>query len=751
MLTPLTHFLRLLSVIALGLLCLCGVADSAKAGNPSSSILYNEAYRDIIRSDPDYGATAIPVVSSSLSASLYMNVPVGSFNKATEWDISFSQLEITGTFSNDVDYTTGKTSVAFPFIDPYTSQVAGSIHMSWKSDHFLLTITTSSDFLDALDFYTGATGPISDYYDLTITVGKFTTTSTIYLTGRNTYRYDAVNYLDLNTGNIIGKGDFTAPTVAISAPSPNLTTGNSEFIVTGSAQDNIAVGAVYWRWAAPGDDPGRGAVRYDDWNSVDTLNIPDSGFATQAKWSTDVDMSYNGPGTNRLWVASQDLSGRFSPIQTRQFFYVVPSTLSLWASDGGRAVGGPGVFDGANLIIDRWYSANAIPASSNYIFMNWTDGGGTLISTSPQLRFLMEDGLSLNANFGPNPFPQVVGVYNGLFNPTNGINELDSGFITVKVDARGLYSGKLCLESGTYSFSGQFGFYGNEDDPDAADANFEIKVTGSKPIAVSLHMAGAGTGALNRSMGGQLVIFDNRLGRRVTSVIDARYSPGTAGDVVPGLYNILLPSSQGTTQIGPLGVGFGSINLKSDGTATTTINLADQSPVLSCSSAMVEGGSLPLFVSAYSGKGILIGWLNFTNEATTDLRGENVRWIKRHQKTAYFADGFDRNFEVIGSQYVAPKGGTNVLGWTDGSLSYADFAFSGTGAVAFDPTANRFSFPVNPDNFRISFSPTTGQLNGSLASNPSLPMRAIVLPKLNSVYGFFLDQNQSGFVVFSKP
>lgn len=749
--TPLTHWSRLSSAIALGLLCLCGAANVATAAKPLSSILYSEVYRDTIRNDPNFGPTVIPIVSSSLSALLYMNVPVGSFNKTTAWDISFGQIEVSGTFSNDVDYVTGKSSVAFPFIDPKTSQVAGSIHISWKSDHFLLTLTTSADVLDALDYYTYQTGPISDSSDLTITIGKLTTTATIYLSGHNTYRSDPVTYLDFNTGNIIGKGDFTPPSVVIASPSPNLTSANSELMVAGTASDNIAVGDVLWRWAAPGDDPGRGAAHYDDWSSADTVSLPDSGFATHAKWSTAVDMSDNGPGTNRLWVSSQDLSGHFSPIQTRQFFYVVPSTLTLTSSDGGRAVGGPGVSDGANLIIDRWYSVNAISANSNYVFMNWTDGGSTLYSTSPQYNFLMQDSLTLQANFGPNPFPAVAGVYNGLFNPTNGVSELDSGFITVNVSSGGLYSGKLVLESATYPFSGQFGFYGDESDPDAADANFQIKIKDSKPILVSLHMAGAGPGALVRALTGQLSLYNTRVGRRIISVIDARYSPGNTGDVAAGTYNFLLPSSQGTTQIGPLGYGFGSINLKSNGTAASMITLADQNPVASCSSALVEGGSLPLFISAYSGKGILIGWLTFTNDVTTDLRGPNVHWIKRRQKTTYYPDGFDRTFEVVGSRYVAPKTGTNILGWTSGTVTFADFGFSGSGPVAFDPALNRFSFPVNPDNFRVSFSPTTGQITGSFASKPSLPMHAIVLPKANTAYGFFLNQNQSGFVVFSTP
>ncbi len=751
MFTLLTHRLRFLFATALGLFCSFGFADIACADNPPSSITYTEIYRDTIRNDPDFGPFVIPIVSSSLSVTLYTNVPSATFSAKTPWDITFGLLEISGSFSNDPNYTVGKTSAAFPFVDPNTSQVAGAIFMSWQSDHFMLTIRTSSDFVDALDFYTGATQPISDASDLTITVGKLAHTSTIFLSGHNTHRIDPVSQLDLDTGNILGKGDFIGPTVSIQSPAPNFATFNSALNVTGLATDNIGVGAVMWRWAVPGEDPSRGASRFDDWSSVDVLNIPETGLATRATWSTAVDMSFNEPGTNRFWVTSQDPAGHFSAIQTRQFFYSVPSYLTLQSTDGGRPVGGPGVFNNAALIINRPYSVNAI-ANRDSIFLNWIDGDGTVVSITPQYKFLMQDSLTLQANFGPNPFPAVAGVYNGLFNPATGVSELDSGLISVTVSSHGTYSGHVTLESGTYSFTGQFGFYGNAGDPNAADTTFQITAKGLKPILGSLHIAGAGPNALSRNLTGQLSVFDARLQKRVVSVIDAGYSAGAIGDVAAGLYNFQLPSSQGTTQIGPLGYGYGSVTLKSNALATTMVTLADQTPVATCSSALVEGGSLPVFISGYGGLGIMIGWLTFTNEATSDLRGDNVHWIKRRRPAnAFYPDGFHRIFEVTGCRYVAPKAGTNILGWTSGTVSFADFAFSGTEGIAFDPKLNRFSFPANQDNFRIGFSPATGIFTGTFASRPSLPLRGIVLPKLNTAYGFFLDQNQSGFVVFSTP
>lgn len=736
------------------LLFCCLAALTGRSASPPSRLLLTESYRTAIRNDPDFGAEAVPIVTSAISAIFYTNVPTPSFTKKAQWSITVGAFgnEYSGYFSNNVNFSSGDKTITLPLINPDTSKSAGNVFMSWTDSQLVVRVTTSADLLGALSFYTGATQPIVDSTDITIAVGKFTNTATLYISGHNTYRFDGPTQLDIDAGSITGRADFVPPNVVIQAPVSNYATFNPVINVVGVATDNIGVAAVLWRFAAPGDNPTLPASRFSDWSYVDTLNLPESGApTTRAGWRTSIDMSYNGPGTNRLWVVSQDQVEHYSAIQTRNYFYSVPSSLTLDSTDGGRIQGASGVYNNANLIIDRSYLVQAVPTDTNSIFLNWTDGNGDVVSIRPQYKFLMQDSLELQANFGPNPFPEVQGTYIALFNPTNGYNELDSGMITIKVTSKGTYTGTIALESGAYPFSGQFGFYGASSDPNAADSSFQLKPKGVQTILGTLHLAGNSDGSLTRTLNGQLSLYDFRLGRRVITPFVMSFCPTNTGSVDPGTYNFEIPTANGTTQVGPLGYGYGTVLLRSNATALVSVALADLTPVVLCNSALTEDGNLPLFVAPYGGKGTVIGWLTFTNEATSDLRGDNVHWFKRRNASTFYKDGFHRSFQVLGCRYIAPKAGTNILGWTDGTASFADFAFNGTTSVSFNPTLNRFTFPNgNADSLRLSLAPAIGVFTGSI-SRPALPVRGIVLPKANKAYGFFLDQNQSGFVVIGSP
>ncbi len=76
-------------------------------------------------------------------------------------------------------------------------------------------------------------------------------------------------------------------------------------------------------------------------------------------------------------------------------------------------------------------------------------------------------------------------------------------------------------------------------------------------------------------------------------------------------------------------------------------------------------GQWPLYIPLYQNKGLLIGCLNVTNEADSDLSGQ-VSWIKPPSANGSFASGFNFQTNVIGSAYV----GTNspILDLSLGSL-----------------------------------------------------------------------------------
>jgi hypothetical protein len=232
----------------------------------------------------------------------------------------------------------------------------------------------------------------------------------------------------------------------------------------------------------------------------------------------------------------------------------------------------------------------------------------------------------------------------------------------------------------------------------------------------------------------------------------------TAGNPVAGVYNLQIPTSSGSGQNGPLGYGYGSATVSSKGSVTLMLHLPDQSvPPISFSSSLAADGSFPFFMPLYTGKGLITGWLTFTNEVTDDIRGENVTWIKlANPANKFYPEGFDRTFEVMGSRYVAPKTGTNIMGWTSGFLDFGDSNFSGEVAVTFNPKSNTFTVNSGQANIlskaTLSFVVATGTINGSFTpvNAKAFTFSALAVPKADNAYGFFLDTDQSGYI-FVRP
>src|SRR5262249_49565660 len=108
--------------------------------------------------------------------------------------------------------------------------------------------------------------------------------------------------------------------------------------------------------------------------------------------------------------------------------------------------------NGRALTFGRVYTMTAIPGLGQR-FAGWTGG---VNSAAPRLTFVMQSGLILQANFVPNPFLPVAGIYSGLFYEPTRVQQESSGFFAATVTERGTFSGRLQLAGRTYPLSGQF-------------------------------------------------------------------------------------------------------------------------------------------------------------------------------------------------------------------------------------------------------------------------------------------------------
>ena len=99
---------------------------------------------------------------------------------------------------------------------------------------------------------------------------------------------------------------------------------------------------------------------------------------------------------------------------------------------------------------------------NGYVLSNWVGtvlGNVVIVTNTPKLTFLMRSNLVLQANIIPNPFLRAKGTYNGLF-VDNARSQENSGFVTLAVTDKGVYTGTLRRGTNSYPLTGQFDVMG---------------------------------------------------------------------------------------------------------------------------------------------------------------------------------------------------------------------------------------------------------------------------------------------------
>jgi len=159
----------------------------------------------------------------------------------------------------------------------------------------------------------------------------------------------------------------------------------------------------------------------------------------------------------------------------------------------------------------------------------------------------------------------------------------------------------------------------------------------------------------------------------------------------------------------------------------------------------------PLFAALSPGKGMLLGWLTFTNETTDDLSGQ-VTWIKPPANGKYYPAGFTLETPAQASRYVPPARGTNVLTFGVGEvlLSGAGLSHNIYDVFQLEPNDKVINLTTN-NKLTLVFNGSSGSFSGSIG-NPNAPRSKLisfggtVFQDQDSGYGFFLGTNQSGQV-----
>jgi uncharacterized repeat protein (TIGR02543 family) len=413
-----------------------------------------------------------------------------------------------------------------------------------------------------------------------------------------------------------------------------------------------------------------------------------------------------------------DLSTNISTVTNISFVYIPPPTVTATTNGHGSIT--PNL-NGAVLTVNKSCKLTA-KADPGYIFTGWT---GSIVTNTAAISFKALGDMSFTANFIPNPYVPVATNYQGLFFDPANVGPDRAGLVTITPTISGSYSASLVLGGVAHSFSGGFPVSGY------LSTNITINKTNKLLLAVQADMANG-------------VAIVGTVGNGSWTVNLTAYPKGKPG-VTRGNYTVLIDGS-GDSSLMPAGDGCGSFVADALGNGKLTCTLADGT-VITPSAGISTQGMWPMYASLYSGKGIILGWLTFTNDAAVDIEG-GLYWQKQAQKGTFYSRGFTNQPQVSGSAYAPIK--TRALSRTNDIVWFAEgnLPNSFTNSI----TINNTKAVSTNKALSMTFVSSTGLFSGSVP-NPyggklkTISFKGAVLQKQGIGGGFFQGTNQVGRVV----
>ncbi len=382
-------------------------------------------------------------------------------------------------------------------------------------------------------------------------------------------------------------------------------------------------------------------------------------------------------------------------------------------------------YSGTKLILGKSYTIAAKP-NAGYIFAGWT---GDIESSTATLTFTMRNNLTLQANFIPDPFPSVAGVYQGLFFEENSVTHQRSGFFAATITTKGALSAKIQLAGKIYSLSG----------PLSPSGTIEKTIVRTGLSSLSAHLQVD----LN---GGDYLSGQISDGTWTANLIaDRNIYSKTYPAALVAKYTLVFPGNTSSPQF-PGGNGFGTLTTDALGGIKLAGTLGDGTKI-SQKTIRSKHSQWPFYVSLYAGNGSALTWLTFSGNSITNAEGP-VSWTKLPQSTsALYPAGFTNEVNAAGSTY-APTNGVPLLNFINGQIK-----FTGGNLVDF---TNSFSIatndlvPLSSNKLTLSFTRTSGAFKGSFVNPATLKSTAftgVLLQNQNAGYGLFSGTNRTGGVV----
>ncbi len=562
--------------------------------------------------------------------------------------------------------------------------------------------------------------------------------------------------LGLSTATVvIVTHDSTAPTVALSAPNPNLIvpeSANPMVTVSGTAADNQEVAKVQ--------------VKLNFSPFVDAPVNQQTGNTT---FTTQITPA---PGPNTVTVRSVDFRGNVSTTVSRSFVYKVLRTLTVSVAGPPNAGTLTAPFPGTDPTaeVGETYTIVAKP-NPGFIFAGWSGG---VVSPNAELRFTMTSVLALTANLAVNPLTTRAGSYQGLVNslfPTIGANSAN-GLLSLKSQATGAFTGKLRIDGKTFSVTGKFTPDGVAHFGANGDTALSIVRSKQTPLLLSLQLDTIGstdtvTGTLLAE--GDFATSTLNLDRALYSSAASPTPPLLpVPQDLPGAYTaVFRPEAASDQSEGlaaskyPQGAGWATLKVSAAGGVRMTGVLADGSKI-TAAGPLSKTNRWACFASLYGGKGSLSGTVNFENLTATDLDGPNLLWSKPAiPGAAFYPDGWPDGIttDLFGSQYKKPSPASTTsvfktLRATDpvngnATAVFQDGNLTSTQSknVNVSPAGKTTLAPASAEKFSATFQAATGAYKGAFqppGGTHDTTFQGVVLQKTNTAPGFFFGSTEVG-------
>ena len=445
------------------------------------------------------------------------------------------------------------------------------------------------------------------------------------------------------------------------------------------------------------------------------------------------------------WVATLSTNGT-TTVETNSIFivYVItqPTIQNFFTSTRGADV----VFEAdatGGLLSYQWFWQGQSLAGATNSALDFPNGYATasagfysLLITNPVGQVSSPlPGLLLTK-------PTPSGIYQGLFfnADTNSITLDSSGFFQYTLSAsKRSFSGKIVLMRKVFPFSGAFSA--------AHDSQVSVPHT---PLQLSLQLVATNNTAQ---------VFGSLSSDTWTSALQGNLLFYSSRNPFPrsGRFTLSLQDTNTISPARPNGAGFGIVRIVNSGAVAMSGLAADATPIAQ-SCGLSKTGDWPLYVPLYKGRGLLLGWLQVTNQSTSSIQSNtnSVFWIKTSGPDKYYPDGFFVTLQAEGSTYNNLAAGGRLLSFSQGVAAFGGGDLFSQDLVTWDlvrvtqPRTNVFMAEQSFEKLTLSLNRANGTVSGrfvDLTTGLGAPIRAIVLQQQNIAPGFFLSTNSSGFFI----